>query len=108
MRFNNGKKEIEFKSVEELFKTDRKKRNSLFGQYITNEKASLEKILELARAKQEECKQWQSNLETLVKYLEEENKKAAAEKIKAAIPTMDSEQLAEFKRLIEAKEGKQE
>ena len=108
IRFNKGKDEVQFNSVEELFRADRKTRISLFGQYITTEKASLEKILELARAKQEESKQWQSNLETLVKYLEEENKKATAEKLQEAVNAMNAEQLAELKKLIEAKEGKQE
>ena len=85
MKFKVNKKDVEFNSVEELFRTKRSERNELFGQYITSvgqkEKANLEEILKLAKAKQEECEQWKTNLETLVKYLEEEIKKAAAAKL---------------------------
>lgn len=112
IKFNKGKKEVEFNSVEELFRTKRSERNGLFGQYITSvgqkEKANLEEILKLAKAKQEECEQWKTNLETLVKYLEEETKKAAAAKLQEAVNAMDAEQLANLKKLIEAKEGKQD
>lgn len=112
MKFTVNNKEVEYNSVEELFRTTRSERNQLFGQYITSvgkkDEASLEDILKLATAKQEECKQWQSNLETLVKYLEEEIKKAKDAKLEEAVNAMDAEDLAKFKKLIEAKEGKQE
>lgn len=98
-------KEVEFNSVEELFRTKRSERNNLFGQYITSvgqkEKANLEEILNLAKAKQEECNQWKENLETLVKNLEEEIKAATANKLQADVDAMDAEQLARLKELIE-------
>lgn len=108
MKFTVNNKEVEFNSVEKLFGTKRSERNQLFGQYITsvgkNDKANLEEILKLAKAKQEECKQWQSNLETLVKYLEEEIKKAKDAIFIEAVDAMDAKQLAELKELIEKKE----
>lgn len=112
IRLNKGKDEVQYNSVEVLFSTKRSERNELFGQYITSvgkkDEANLEDILKLATAKQEECKQWQSNLETLVKYLEEEIKKAKDAKLEEAVNAMDAEDLAKFKKLIEAKEVKQE
>lgn len=107
LKLNKGKKEVEFNSVEALFRTKRSERNELFGQYITSvgqkEKANLEEILKLAKAKQEECEQWQSNLETLVKYLGEEIKKANAAKFREAVNDMDAKQLAEVQELINEK-----
>lgn len=111
-KFQSNGKNAEYNSVEELFRTKRSERNNLFGQYITSvgkkDNANLEEILKLAKAKQEECKQWQSNLETLVKYLGEETKKAKDAELEEAVNAMDAEQLANLKKLIEAKEGKQD
>lgn len=104
-------KEVEFNSVEELFRTKRSGRNNLFGQYITSvgqkEKANLEEILKLVKAKQVECNQWKNNLETLVEAMEEEAKKVAAAKLQNAVDAMDAEQLAKLKELIEKKEKQQ-
>lgn len=107
MNFTVNNKEVEFNSVEELFRTKRSERNQLFGQYITSvgkkEEANLEEILKLAKAKQEECNQWKENLDTLVKHLEEEIKAATANKLQADVDAMDAEQLARLKELIENK-----
>lgn len=106
-KFQSNGKEVEFNSVEELFRTKRSERNNLFGQYITSvgqkEKANLEEILKLAKAKQEECNQWKENLETLVKNLEEEIKAATANKLQADVEAMDAAQLEQLKELIEKK-----
>lgn len=107
IKLTTKEKEVEFNSVEELFRTKRSERNNLFGQYITSlgkkDNANLEEILKLAKAKQEECNQWKNNLETLVKNLEEEIKAATANKLQADVEAMDAEQLARLKELIENK-----
>lgn len=112
MKFIVNNKEVEFNSVEALFRAKRSQRNELFGQYITsvgqNEKANLEDILKLAKAKQEECKQWQSNLETLVNHLEEAIKEANDAKLEEAVNAMDAEHLAKFKKLIDEKVKQQQ
>ena len=106
-KFQSNGKEVEFNSVEELFRTKRSERNNLFGQYITSvgqkEKANLEEILKLAKAKQEEWNQWKNNLETLVKQLEEEIKAATANKLQEDVEAMNDEQLEQLKELIEKK-----
>ena len=106
-KFQSNGKEVEFNSVEELFRTKRSERNNLFGQYITSvrqkEKANLEEILKLAKVKQEECNQWKNNLETLVKQLEEEIKAATANKLQEDVEAMNDEQLEQLKELIEKK-----